>query len=320
MVFRGKVGCPRNSAVLASRGWRHGTAGRGPWGCPALHRLQEHRAIMEGHRQPPWHWSVCSCVPPTPTHTAVNLLRQHPAFYSCSCCFDCLPALPQWPEKRFFPLIAAWGLLAKGTLLLLTYAANSIPPPAHVRGSPCSAAQPLIEHQPPSGVPPGTGANGGWLQHEVWGQTWPPLPVLEMPMSSHEAFLRSHTGAIGHFPTNKPVLLMVEQAWPARFHVSLSVALLIHRQIKATQFAWERLKVESSPCCQAKNCPVKHEGCRIPPVPAVATLGPCPVAISPSWGNLLEASTCIHCALGAPGRLAFRTRLCGLPQARKWKC
>lgn len=107
MVFRGKVGCPRNSAVLASRGWRHGTAGRGPWGCPALHRLQEHRAIMEGHRQPPWHWSVCSCVPPTPTHTAVNLLRQHPAFYSCSCCFDCLPALPQWPEKRFFPLIAA---------------------------------------------------------------------------------------------------------------------------------------------------------------------------------------------------------------------
>ena len=60
-------------------------------------------------------------------------------------------------------------------------------------------------------------------------------------MSSHEAFLQSHIGAIEHFPENKSALLMAEQgdaqAQPANLHVSLSMTLLICQEIEGTQFA-----------------------------------------------------------------------------------
>lgn len=53
------------------------------------------------------------------------------------------------------------------------------------------------------------------------------------------------------------------QAQPANLHVSLSLDLTC-QEIEGTQFAWECLKVKSSPCCQAENCPVKQEGCMTP--------------------------------------------------------
>lgn len=102
-----------------------------------------------------------------------------------------------------------------------------------------------MEPQPPSGPTPGMGTKlkGGYsTKSEVRSL---PLRMLEVPTSSHKAFLQSHTGVTERFPENKSALLTAEQSdaqvRPAHLHVSLSMTLLVCWEIKGSQFARESL-------------------------------------------------------------------------------
>lgn len=100
MMFGGTACCPCTSAVLSSQGQRPGRVGRGPCQCSRT----QHHGDTQGATSAP------GC--------ALTSVRQHhPTCYSCSCDFGWLLALPQQPQKWFFPQMAPRDLLAKWMLL-----------------------------------------------------------------------------------------------------------------------------------------------------------------------------------------------------------
>lgn len=124
-----------------------------------------------------------------------SVRQQHPTCYSCSCSFVRLLALPQQPEKWLFPPTAPQDLLAKWMLLQQQVQFS----PGH--RNPCDMAQ----HSWKSDASLLQPSQQAWMPNRLSYGTKAAveLPLLWMPnlpMSSHEVFLQSHSKCDWAFP------------------------------------------------------------------------------------------------------------------------